>query len=142
VASNLPITSGFYAIDLNGVSDVFVHDRQTGQTSWVSSSQGDGGSHSPSISSDGMYVAFQSLATNLIGAGNDTNGVADIFVRDFQTGTTRVSISSAGVEADGVSRFPSVSSDGRYVAFDSDATNLVDDDNNSARDVFVRDRGE
>ena len=143
VATNLPVTDGVYLADLNGVSDIFVHDRQTDQTAWVSSSQGDGGSHDPSISSDGQCVAFTSLATNLIDGGLDSNGKADIFVRDRQAfQTTRVSIDSAGIQGNDVSRLPSISSDGRYVAFDSDATNLVDGDNNGSRDVFVRDQGE
>jgi Tol biopolymer transport system component len=129
--------------DTNGKYDVFVRDRQTGTTSRVSRSsagvQGDEASSFPSISADGRYVTFESTATNLV--SGDTNGVTDIVVRDRQTGTTsRVSRSSAGVQADSYSYNPSISSDGRYVAFESSATTLVAGDTNGKSDVFVRDR--
>jgi Tol biopolymer transport system component len=84
-------------------------------------------------------VAFSSDATNLV--AGDTNLVQDIFVRDRQTGTTTlVSKSSAGVGGDFGSYSPSISADGRYVAFASYATNLVAGDTNGAEDIFVRDR--
>ena len=101
--------------------------------------QGNGRSFVPAISADGRYVAFYSDASNLVSA--DTNGARDVFVRDLQTGeTTRVSVSTSGAEANGDSFAPALSSDGRYVAFASAATNLVDGDTNDANDVFVRDR--
>jgi len=129
--------------DTNALSDIFVHDRITGITTRVSLSSagtaGDGHSHSPSISSDGRYVAFDSYASNLV--TGDTDGYLDIFVRDRTAGTTaRVSVSSTGVQADGDSQNPSISGDGRYVAFDSWPGNLVADDTNGNEDVFVRDR--
>jgi Tol biopolymer transport system component len=129
--------------DTNGSEDVFVHDRQTGQTTRASVDstgiEGDGDSVLPRISSDGRYVAFESLATNLV--AGDTNGSYDVFVHDRQTGqTTRVSVDSTGVEGDADSSWPSISSDGRYVAFHSYATNLVAGDTNGSRDVFVHDR--
>ena len=129
--------------DTNGVGDVFVHDRQTGQTTRVSvdsdGTQGNNHSSSPSISADGRYVAFYSSAGDLI--VGDTNGVGDIFVHDRQTGqTTRVSLHSEGTQGNNHSSSPSVSADGRYVAFYSDATNLVDGDTNGVGDVFVHDR--
>jgi Tol biopolymer transport system component len=129
--------------DSNGMQDIFVRDRNTGTTYLVSRSSagvvGGGMSLDPSISSDGRYVAFESSATNLV--SGDTNLLQDIFVRDRNTGTTYlVSRSSAGVQTDGVSYDPSLSGNGRYVAFDSSATNLVADDTNGARDIFVRDR--
>src|SRR5207244_1338287 len=87
-------------------------------------------------------VAFSSDATNLV--GRDTNGAADVFVHDRVIGTTkRVSVSSTGAQAndDSVSGFaPAISADGRFVAFSSDATNLVPGDTNGQTDVFVRDR--
>lgn len=96
-----------------------------------------------SISADGRYVAFLSGATNLV-AGDD-NRALDVFVRDRQAGATeRVNVDAGGREADGAfggSRIPSLSADGRFVAFESDASNLVAGDTNSARDVFMRDRG-
>ncbi len=106
---------------------------------------GDQDSIIPAISSDGRFVAFTSLAENLV--PGDTNLSSDIFVRDRLLGTTeRVSVSSRGREADGNSGFlnglggPSISGDGRFVAFDSEATNLVSGDANNTGDVFVHDR--
>jgi hypothetical protein len=90
------------------------------------------------ISSDGRFVAFTSSATNLV--AGDTNGVSDVFVRDTQTGVTnRVSVSSAGVQANGASTVSDISEDGRFVVFASTATNLVAGDTNGVSDVFVRD---
>ncbi len=83
----------------------------------------DGASTEPDVSGDGRYVAFTSEATNLV--PGDTNGVADVFVFDRVTRKTlRVSVTSDGEQANGASRHPSISADGRYVAFESDATNL------------------
>ncbi len=102
-------------------------------------SQGNGSSFVPAISADGRYVAFYSDASNLV--AGDTNGARDVFVRDLQTGeTTRVSVSSSGAEANGDSFAPALSADGRYVAFSSAGTNLVDGDTNDANDIFIRDR--
>ena len=101
--------------------------------------QGDGRSILPAISSDGRYVTFQSDAASLV--AGDTNGVTDVFVHDRLTGTTeRVSVDSAGAQGNGASSVPSISADGRYVAFLSDATNLVAGDTNGVSDVFVHDR--
>jgi Tol biopolymer transport system component len=129
--------------DTNGKIDIFVRDRQTGTTTLVSKSSagvgGDGDSYHPSFSVDGRYVVFTSAATNLV--SGDTNGAYDVFVRDRNTGTTTlVSRNSAGTEGDGDSSDPSISADGRYIAFESDATNLLAGDTNGAYDVFVRDR--
>jgi Tol biopolymer transport system component len=126
----------------NGLLHIFVHDRQTGTTTQVSvdslGNQGLDISGAPSISADGRYVAFESDATNLV--AGDTNGFSDIFVHDLQLGTTTlVSVDSTGAEGDNNSNFSSISDDGRYVAFQSDATNLVADDNNGSTDVFVHD---
>lgn len=91
------------------------------------------------ISADGRYVVFASTATNLV--AGDSNGVADIFIRDTTLNTTeRVSVSSLGVQSNGASTTPSVSDDGRYVAFESTATNLVASDGNGVSDIFVYDR--
>src|SRR5207253_2699258 len=93
----------------------------------------------PTLSADGRFVAFGSDATNLV--PGDTNGVSDAFVHDRMTGTTeRVSVSSARAEANGTSYAPAISADGRFVAFSSDATNLVGRDTNGAADVFIHDR--
>jgi Tol biopolymer transport system component len=131
--------------DTNGNSDVFVLDRRSGTISRVSVGAGGveaehgGSSLAPSISADGRFVAFESAAGNLV--ANDTNRVQDVFVHDRQTGTTvRASVGSGGSEADKDSRAAAISGDGRFVAFQSNATNLVASDTNSTEDVFVFDR--
>jgi Tol biopolymer transport system component len=99
----------------------------------------DGRAIEPNVSNDGRYVAFSSYATNVV--ENDTNGHHDIFVRDTLTGTTeRISLSSDGVEGIGPSLDPAISGDGRFVAFESRASNLVEGDTNETIDVFVHDR--
>jgi Tol biopolymer transport system component len=129
--------------DTNGDEDVFVRDRATGITVRVSVSstgkQGNWDSYDSVISADARYVAFYSGAYNLV--PGDTNGVDDVFVHDLATGTTsRVSVDALGTEGDAQSIYPSISADGRYVAFHSWATNLVPGDTNGVADVFVHDR--
>ncbi len=129
--------------DTNFAVDVFVHDRQTGQTSRVSvasdGTQGNAHSSRGSISADGRYVAFQSQSDNFV--LDDTNGTDDIFVHDRQMGeTSRVSVASDGTQGTGGSAFPSLSANGRYVAFQSWANNLVADDTGAYADIFVHDR--
>ena len=133
--------------DTNGGTDIFVHDRLTGETTRVNvDSSGNQArysqftSYGATISPDGRYVAFSSFADNLV--PGDTNGASDIFVHDMLTGeTARVSVDSAGNEGNADSGWASsISSDGRYIAFPSLSTNLVPSDTNSVRDVFVRDR--
>ena len=99
---------------------------------------GNSGSYNPSISADGRFVAFTSLASNLV--PGDTNNTYDIFVRDRLTNTTtRVSVDSAGNQGNNDSNFPSISADGRFVAFTSLASNIVPGDTNNTGDIFVRD---
>jgi Tol biopolymer transport system component len=130
--------------DTNQLTDVFVHDRAAGTTARVNVGPGGaqavgGPSLLPAISADGRYVAFESSARNLV--PGDTNGRRHILVHDRSTGTTtRASVGPGGVQADGDSFFASISADGRYVAFESDATNLVPGDTNNRADVFVHDR--
>lgn len=137
--------------DTNDAVDVFVHDRRTGRTERVSvdsrGRQGDadsglvGVAGYPAISADGRFVAFPSDATNLV--QGDRNGLTDVFVRDRLAGTTeRVSVSSAGTESDGFSDGPAISGDGRFVAFQSDAFNLVPKQNDFQfiHQIFVHDR--
>jgi len=126
------------------VPDVFIRDHVYGRTSRVSvrdggSGSGNGESEGPSISDDGRYVAFSSVADNLV--DGDTNGHWDVFVRDRDTDATeRVSVHSSGVEGDSDSLGAMISANGRYVAFSSYAGNLVDDDTNGDVDVFLHDR--
>jgi hypothetical protein len=129
--------------DTNGTLDIFVHDRLTGITERVSvdssGMQGNSTSQNASLSADGRYVAFESYAGNLI--ATDTNGAIDVFVHDRLTGITeRASVDSSGMEGNSSSRNASLSADGRYVAFESYAGNLVATDTNGAIDVFVHDR--
>lgn len=92
-----------------------------------------------SLSANGRFVAFSSAASTLV--SGDHNGDVDVFVRDlWRRRTTRVSVSSTGAEGDGASFYPSISADGRFVAFRSFARNLVPDDRNRVEDVFVHDR--
>src|SRR5690242_10558967 len=131
--------------DTNGAYDIFVRDRKLGRTERVSVGQhgvqaGDA-SYYPAISADGRYVAFVSVASNLV--PGDSNGSLDVFVRDRVNGTTeRVSVGAGGVQARAQSGHSgvSISADGRYVAFESRAANLVPGDSNGRADVFVRDR--
>lgn len=128
--------------DTNNAKDVFLKDLQTGQLSRVSvgssGSQANGASVEPVVSADGRYVSFQSVSDNLV--SGDTNGVSDIFLKDVQTGQiTRVSTNSSGVEAVGGSVSAAISSDGRYVAFQSAADNLVENDTNEDDDIFLKD---
>jgi LPXTG-site transpeptidase (sortase) family protein len=137
-------SNNLVAGDINSTKeDIFVRNRTAGTTTLISiatdGTQGNDKSVEPSISSDGRYVAFSSIATNLV--SGDTNAVSDVFVHDRQTGeTNRVSVSSEGEQDNGISENPSISPDGRYVSFDSDATNLVPNDTNGVRDVFLHDR--
>ncbi len=139
----LSAATNLVAGDVNGVADVFVHDRRLRKTMRVSVDsagvQGNGSSFDATLSANGRFVAFASEASNLV--AGDTNGTSDVFVHDAKTGVTaRVSVDSAGGQTDGASGTPSLSKDGRYVAFHSLATNLVAGDTNGLSDVFVHDR--
>lgn len=129
--------------DTNNIEDLFVHDRTAGTTTRVSvASDGTQSSflaYNPDISADGRYVSFMSHDPSLV--GGDTNGRADIFVRDLTAGTTTLaSVASDGTQANDHSEYPGISGDGRYVVFDSWASNLVSEDTNGAQDTFVHDR--
>ena len=127
----------------NEQSDVFVYDRVAKTTERVSvasnGTQANGSSSFSSISGDGRYIAFESSASNLV--ANDTNGQSDIFVYDRQEQTTeRVNVASNATQPNGSSYGASISDDGRYVAFLSEANNLVVGDTNQRTDIFVYDR--
>jgi Tol biopolymer transport system component len=134
-------SSGLVSDDTNGVRDVFVRDVDTGVTTRVSvgdGGQANGASSNARISADGRNVVFTSQATNLV--PGDTNGVSDVFLRDLAAGTTtRLSVSAGGVEGNAASgESPSsISADGSTVSFSSSASNLVENDTNRVRDVFV-----
>ena len=124
--------------DTNGFQDVFVFDRQTGLLSRVSLGWGgeaDGDSRTPSLSGAGRHIAFRSGATNMV-----PGTVVKIYVRDLVTGVNvAASVTSDGQPEDGGSWYPHISSDGRYVKFISNSTNLVPFDNNGVNDAFMRD---
>ncbi len=135
--------------DHNGASDIFLRDRQAATTTRISVAHGgieaNGPSTTPAISGDGRVISFASTATNLV--PGDRNGVGDVFVRVPSTdGTERVSVSSRAQAQNAAVAAPytqisSLSLDGRLVAFDSNATNLVaGEDPRSRTNVFLRDR--
>ncbi|WP_222598488.1 TolB family protein [Lentzea tibetensis] len=131
--------------DTNQQRDIFRHDRETGLTTRVSVSSTGGQSNGssdysePVMSADGRFVAFRSWATNLV--SGDTNNASDVFLRDTERETTtRISVASDGTEANELSYEPSISADGRYVAYVSAGSNLIPGDVNNAHDVFRYDR--
>ncbi len=126
--------------DTNGTMDAFVHDRSNATTARVSVStagvQGNDESSTVAISGDGLLIAFESIATNLV--AGDTGTVRDIFVRDRSNNTTtRASVTATGTQSDDDSFIPSLSLDGRYISFHSFGTNYVPNDTNGTLDVFV-----
>ena len=134
--------SSLVAGDTNNQRDIFVRNLKTHKTTRVNVSstgtQSDATSFGESISSDGRLVGFSSDASNLV--AGDANANTDVFVRDLKTHKTKlVSVSSSGVRGDAFSNAPSISADGRYVAFESGSTNLVSGDTNGQTDIFVRD---
>ena len=140
--------------DGNGSADVFVKDRQTGAVTRVSLRTGGieatGDSVNPDMSADGRYVTFVSAAaltaddTNVnscIGTNVPGPSCPDVFLHDRNTGTTtRLSVATDGTQANAASAAPKISGDGRYVVFESAATNLYPNDANQLVDVFIRDR--
>lgn len=143
--------------DTNGVTDIFIFDLETSITERISvdsngleGNKASGFSDLIAVSNDGRYVVFSSEASNLV--ANDTNtfcedsrtqefiNCPDVFVKDRSTNEVRlVSVSSEGVQGNGSSGLPSISADGRYVAFMSEANNLVENDTNEVADIFIHD---
>jgi Tol biopolymer transport system component len=135
--------SNLVAGDTNDLADVFVRDLPTARVTRVSQSssgvQGNGTASFPAISSDGRYVAYTSTASNLV--PQDINESGDVFVHDRRTGTVaRISVSDSGAQGNSWSSSPEISANGRYITFQSDASNLVAADTNDGWDQFVRDR--
>ena len=132
------------ANDTNQTWDVFVRDRSAGTTERISVSssgtEANAGTDIAAISAHGRFVAFHTFASNLV--PGDTNDILDVFIRDRSTGTTRrVSVSSSEAQAgNGESAYPTISANGRFVAFHSTANNLVRTDSDFSFDVFLRDR--
>ncbi len=133
--------------DSNTRRDIFLHDRQTGETKLISrglnGEPSNGASGNGRISADGQVITFESHASNLV--AGDTNDLRDIFAYDRASKTlSRVSVSSSGAQALSTfypgPQFPYLSGDGRYIAFMADVDNLVPNDTNNSKDVFLRDR--
>ena len=138
--------SNFVPEDRDGFGDVYARDLQTDTTTLVSRASGvtgansNGPSYGMSLSADGRFVAFQSLASNL--SADDGDATSDVYVRDLQTNTTTLvsrASGASGVKGNGGSSGASLSADGRLVAFHSVASNLSADDHDASFDVFVRD---
>jgi len=128
--------------DVNGLPDIFLHDRVNGRNTLISAkadgTQSNGWSYDAAVSADGNRVAFTSEASNLV--GGDSNGATDIFVKNVATGAlTRVSTASNGTQANEGSRDGIFSDDGNSLAFESYAGNLVAADSNGSWDIFVKD---
>ena len=124
--------------------DIYLRDRQAGTTELISvntdEAPGDGRSESPSVSADGRFVAFTSDSENLAPEQSSLFRDGDVFVRDRLNGTTvRVSESSTGAEGNASSLVPAISADGLVTTFSSDASNLVPNDTNSVKDIFIHD---
>jgi hypothetical protein len=143
-ASNLTQPCGLLVCpggDKNNADDVYLYNVADGSVTLVSAaangSAANGNSNRPSLSANGRRIVFQSQATNL--AGNDTNGTWDIYMRDLASGqTTLVSTGPAG-QSDKASTSPSMSASGRFVSFDSKATNFVNGDSGGDVDIYVKD---
>jgi Tol biopolymer transport system component len=136
------------ADDVNSVPNIFVRDTATNTTTFISRQTGtaamnggDFGSSNPSISSDGRYVAFESFAKNL--SDDDSESFMDVFVRDTATNTTSLISRASGTAplngANNTAESPSISADGRFVAFESSGDNLSSGDLNMLPDIFLRD---
>jgi len=130
--------------DTNGLWDIFLYDNQTDSTTLISRNTlglpANGDSRIPSMSADGIFIVYTSAATDLV--GTDTNGANDVFLYEIATSiTTRVSIDSDQIQAEGDSFLFSnaISNNGRYVVFDSQASNLVAGDTNALKDIFRHD---
>lgn len=137
------VSTNLVAGDTNGKTDVFLKDLQTGETTRVSidknGAEGDEDSDKAKISANGRYVVFNSRATTLLAADGDTQ--SDIYLKDLRTGRlSLISTAANGVKANGASYDPSISADGRYIAFDSFGDNLGPVDGNGDVDVYVKDR--
>lgn len=130
--------------DLLGFTDVFIRNVPNAQTERVSLTftqiEANGNSLTAVTSADGRYVAFESFAGNLTSTP-DSLGLRDIFVRDRQTSATSlISVSTSGAPGSGESSWAAISDDGRYVVFQSEASNLIAIDGNAHIDIFIRDR--
>lgn len=137
------LATNMLAADLNGMADIFRRDMETGALLLISANTdgraGNNVSFGAAISADGARIAFLSAASDLVAA--DSNGAIDVFLRDLSANTMRLVSSAAdGTQGNaGALNRPALSADGRFVTFDSLASNLVADDSNGRDDVFLKD---
>jgi hypothetical protein len=127
--------------DKNNADDIYLYNVADGSVTLVSAaangSAANGNSNRPSLSANGRRIVFQSQATNL--AGSDTNGTWDIYMRDLASGQTTLVSSGPSGQSDKASTSPSISADGRWVSFDSKATNFTNGDSGGDVDIYVKD---
>jgi hypothetical protein len=136
------LASNLATNDYNYCADVFLRDRQSGVTILISANpdgySGHGGSSGSSMSTNGAWIAFQSDADDL--TASDDNAATDVFVRSITLGQTAlVSVNTNGTSANGDSTYPIITPDGRFVAFESTATDLVTNNQRSSINVYLRD---
>ena len=128
--------------DTNGTFDVFLYDRDTQNITRISEAAdgavGNNSSQDISISSDGRYITYSSSADNLV--SGDSNSKEDIFLYDRETGVTELISMNEGVQSNGNSTSATISDDGRFITYDSDATNLVAGATSGVRQVYLHDR--
>ena len=130
--------TNFVAGEANVVADIFIYDTQTKQVRGINPLDSNGDSVNPSISADGRWIVFESLASNLV--AGDTNNASDIFAFDSQSNQLiRISVNDAGAEGDGHSFHPMIAALGNAVVFESEASNLVAGDTNVTSDIFLHD---
>ncbi|GEM_PF-1058966 len=131
------VATNLISNDTNSQNDIFLYDSQTATTTCITGAS-NGSNGYPSISGDGRYITYYSSATNLV--SGDTNSRSDVFLYDTQTATTtRISVASNGTQSNNSSQFSTISADGRYITYTSDASNLVSGDTNNLTDLFLYD---
>ncbi len=129
-------------VGTSGVQNLYFRKVDGSATKLFSAGSGTGANapvYTPVMTSDSRYIAYVSAASNLV--AGDSNGTSDVFLYDRSTGLTqRISVDGSGLEANGASTMPSISDDGNVIAFESKASNLVPNDTNGLRDLFIRNR--
>ncbi len=129
------IANNFVSGDINGREDIFIKDTLDGSIRNITQGM-NGASWYPAISGDGRFVVFQSVADNIVPGDNRIN-TWDIYIKDLQTGEIKIVTTSAtGAQGNGWSMAAEISYDGKYIVFQSKASNLVAGDTNNEQDVF------
>ncbi|BAQ63741.1 Calx-beta domain-containing protein [Geminocystis sp. NIES-3709] len=130
--------------DTNGTTDIFLFDKNNNSLTLISKkinavapvTTANASSINPIISDNGRYIAYESVASDLVSV--DSNGVRDIFVYDIQLGTNKlISLRPNGVQTTADSRNATISDNGEFIAFESNDASLVSSDNNNLTDIFI-----